>query len=118
MCFSPRKFRTQSARPSGPCCSQRSRPRTCAPYECASLPGSFGHNQLVLLALAVLNGHALGHAHLTNVLLSQEVSDLDERAALRDGAVDGEVSIHSPHLVTESQGDSLEEVLDVRADGP
>merc|ERR1711988_1836670 len=33
-------------------------------------------------------------------------------------AVDGEVSIHSPHLVTESQGDSLEKVLDVRADGP
>jgi hypothetical protein len=34
-----------------------------------------------------------------DVLLSEEVPDLDERAALSDGAIDREVSVHCPHLV-------------------
>ena len=49
-----------------------------------------------------LPAYLVMNIYLTDVLLAQEVSDLDEGAALRDGAVDGEVSIHGPHLVTES----------------
>ena len=39
------------------------------------------------------------HAHLAHELLSKEVSDLDEGAALRDGAVDGEMGVDGAHLV-------------------
>ena len=72
--------------------------------------GGLGHgidgvahdDQLVLLGLAVLNGDTGGHAHLPDELLAQEVPDLDEGAALSDGAIDGEMSVHGPHLVQES----------------
>ena len=37
-------------------------------------------------------------------------------AALRDGAVDGEVSVDGPHLVLVALGHALDQVLDVRAD--
>merc|ERR1740128_1233738 len=59
-----------------------------------------------------------GHAHLPDVLLSQEVPDLDQGTALCDGAIDGEMSVDGPHLEQESIGDTLEQVLDVAADGP
>ena len=38
-------------------------------------------------------------------------------SALRDGAVDGEVSVDGPHLVLVTVGHTLDQVLDVRADG-
>jgi len=37
--------------------------------------------------------------YLADELLAQEVPDLDEAAALGNGAVDGEMSIDSSHLV-------------------
>ena len=56
-------------------------------------------NITYLLFLAVLALDAVVHAHLAHELLSQEVSDLDEGAALRDGAVDGEMGVDGAHLV-------------------
>ena len=59
-------------------------------------------NLCYLLGLAVLDYDALGHPDLPDVLLAEEVPDLDEGAGLGDGAIDGEMSIHGPHLVKES----------------
>ena len=39
------------------------------------------------------------HAHLAHKLLAQKVADLDEGAALADGAVDGEMGVDGAHLV-------------------
>merc|ERR1719219_135153 len=80
------------------------------------LHGVPGQDQLVLLAFAVLTGHTGVHAHLPDVLLSEEVPDLNESSLLTDGAVDGEMSVHSPHLVHEAHSDSLDHVLDVATD--
>ena len=55
-----------------------------------------------LLGLAVLDNDAGGHPDLPDVFLAKEVPDLDEGAGLWDGAVDGEMGIHGPHLVQES----------------
>ena len=63
------------------------------------LDGITGHNELVLLVLGVLALDARGHAHAADELLAEEVTDLDEGAGLGDGAVDGEMGVHSAHLV-------------------
>ena len=55
--------------------------------------------QTYLLFLAVLALDAVVHAHLAHKLLAQKVADLDEGAALRDGAVDGEMGVDGAHLV-------------------
>merc|ERR1712203_909392 len=73
---------------------------------------------LILLRLAVLNCDTRVHPHLSDELLSKEVTDLNQSASLRDGTVDGEMRIHGPHLVQVPQGESLEHVLDMTADGP
>ena len=39
------------------------------------------------------------HADPAHKLLAQKVADLDEGAALRDGAVDGEMGVDGAHLV-------------------
>ena len=39
------------------------------------------------------------HPHLAHELLTQKVADLDEGAALRDGAVDREMGVYGSHLV-------------------
>merc|ERR1719458_2474050 len=59
-----------------------------------------------------------GNSIEADELLSKEVTDLNQSASLRDGTVDGEMRIHSPHLVQVPQGESLEHVLDVTADSP
>jgi hypothetical protein len=78
--------------------------------------GVAGDDQLVLLLLAVLAGDSLVHPDASDEFLSQEVPDLDEGAALGDGAVDGEVSVDGAHLVLVALRDALDQVLDVRAD--
>merc|ERR1719383_133832 len=87
--------------------------------------GALGHgldavsldDQLVLVA-GVLAGHALVHPHSADKLLAQKVPDLDQSVLLGDGAVNGEMSIHSPHLVLVAPGDSSDHVGNVGADGP
>lgn len=51
---------------------------------------------------------------------TQEVTDLDGPVVTADGGVDGEMSIHEPHLLPESSGHTGDEVIDVaksRSDG-
>uniref|UniRef100_A0A182KID9 Secreted protein n=1 Tax=Anopheles christyi TaxID=43041 RepID=A0A182KID9_9DIPT len=52
-----------------------------------------------------------------DVLLAEEVTDLHQRVVLTDHTVDREMSMYGTHLVLESLGDTLDHVLDVRADG-
>merc|ERR1719340_368874 len=68
--------------------------------------------------LALLDCDTRVHPHLPDELLSKEVTDLNKSASLSDGTVDGEMRIHSPHLVQVAIGESLEHVLDVTADSP
>ena len=56
------------------------------------------NDELVLLS-GVLAGDAGVHPNLPHKLLAQEVPHLHQGVVLRDGAVDGEMSIHSTHLV-------------------
>ena len=75
-----------------------------------------GQDQLVLLFLRVLADHAVVHAHATNELLAQKVSNLNESSGLRDGAIDGEMRIDGTKLVLVAVGDALDHVLNVGAD--
>ena len=49
--------------------------------------------------------------YLSNELLAKEVAHLDEGAPLSNGAVDGEVSVHSAHLVQVTLDDTYEASL-------
>ena len=62
-------------------------------------------------------GLTSSHANTADVLLSQEVPDLDQRASLLDDHVDGEMGVHRAHLVPEAHCDTLDHVLDVTAAG-
>lgn len=42
------------------------------------------------------------HSDTANVLLSQEVPDLNQGAALLDDHVDGEMGVHGTHFVPET----------------
>ena len=53
-----------------------------------------------------------------DVFFTQEISDFNQRAILLDDDVDGEVSVHRPHLVSEAQHDTFDHVLNMTADGP
>lgn len=46
--------------------------------------------------------HTLSHADTADVLLSQKVPDLHQRAALLDHHVNGEMGIYRSHLVSEA----------------
>ena len=59
-------------------------------------------DDLVLQVCRVDTGNARGHLDPPDVLLTQDVTDLHQRVLLRDGHVDGEVSVHGPHLLSES----------------
>merc|ERR1719511_579248 len=61
-------------------------------------------------------GDTVKHANLASELLSQEVTNLDHGVSLRNGYVDGEMSVYRAHLVLVSLDDSLEHVLNVGAD--
>ena len=70
-------------------------------------------DQLVLDG-GLLNGDAVEHLDSAEHLLAQEVADVNGLAALNDGSVDGEVSIHCLHLVQETLQPTRQPV---RADG-
>ena len=53
----------------------------------------------------------------TNLLLAKEVTDLDRLAIPTNGSVDGKMSIHEPHLVSETSGHTGDEVIDVAKSG-
>mmetsp|Transcript_176358 Transcript_176358/g.565505 ORF Transcript_176358/g.565505 Transcript_176358/m.565505 type:complete len:225 (+) Transcript_176358:3-677(+) len=74
-------------------------------------------DDLILGARALLDLHTLEHVDGAHALLSQEIPDLDGLAAVGDGGVDGEVSIHQPHLVLELLLHAVEQIVDVAADG-
>ena len=57
------------------------------------------------------------HGNAANALLSQVVADLDRFATIDDAHVDGEMGVCGAHLVGVAQGDSLDHVFDVGADG-
>jgi hypothetical protein len=86
----------------------------CGLRDC--LDGVSGDDELVLLFLAVLALDSIVHANAADEFLAQEVTDFDQAASLRDGAIDGEMSVDSAHLVLVAVGDALDQVLDVRAD--
>ena len=73
-------------------------------------------NDLILLVSHV-NGDSLQHGHTADNLLTDEVADLNALLAIDNGQVDGEVSVGRAHLVLVALGDTLDHVLDVRADG-
>ncbi|KAG2708708.1 hypothetical protein I3760_05G204800 [Carya illinoinensis] len=47
------------------------------------------------------------------LLFTQKITDLDGLVSVGDASVDGEVSVHEPHLVPVALGDAGDEVLDV-----
>ena len=75
-------------------------------------------DDLVLLSRRDLDRHTVQHRNTTGVLITKEVADLNEFLIVRDVGVDGEVSIDKSHLVLKALGDSLDHVVDVRADSP
>ena len=61
------------------------------------------NNQLVLLVGRVDDGHAGSHLHVTNMLLAKEVTDVNDGVVvLASRTIDGEMSVHGPHLVAET----------------
>lgn len=56
-------------------------------------------DDLVLELGGLLNGDTGEHLELADTLLTQEVTDLDDGAALRDGKIDGEMVGGRTHLV-------------------
>ena len=51
-----------------------------------------------------------------DVFFTHEISDFKTRNILLNNNIDGEVSVHRPHLVAEAQGNTLDYVLYVTAD--
>ena len=58
------------------------------------------------------------HGDNTGELLSNKVTDLEDLAVIDNVDVDGEMSVHQPHLVPEALGHTSHHVLDVRRKGP
>lgn len=81
------------------------------------LKGVTGENELVLLGLRGLDGDALTDRNVTDLLLTQEVSDLNDLAVLQEVDVDGEMGIDVSHLVLEALGDTNDHVVDKGLDG-
>jgi hypothetical protein len=52
-----------------------------------------------------------------DVFFTQEISDFNQRPVFLNNDIDWDVSIHRPHLVTETQCTTLDHVLNVTADG-
>ena len=71
--------------------------------------------------LVLYLGHGAGnswvHVDTTYNTFAQEVTDFDQSALLADGSVDGKVSIYETHLVLVALDDSLNQILDVCANG-
>jgi len=72
-----------------------------------------GEDDLILDLLGASNLDAWGHLDDASHLLAEEVVDADLCLVLRDGAVDGEVSVDKAHLVLKALGDAGDHVADV-----
>lgn len=75
-------------------------------------------DQLILLGLGRLNGNTVKDLHLSDSLLTQEVSDLNVLLAinLNNVDVDWEMRIHVSHLVLVTLGDTSDQVGNQRLD--
>lgn len=73
-------------------------------------------NDLILL-VGDVDGDSLQHGNAADNLLTNEVADLNALLLINNGQVDGEMGIGRAHLVLETLGNTLDHVLDVRADG-
>lgn len=73
--------------------------------------------ELILLVGGDLGGAALEDGDLSDVLLSEEVSDLDNSAVLDEVDVDGEMGVDVSHLVLVTLGDTGDHVVDQGLDG-
>ena len=51
------------------------------------------------------------------LLLAEEISDFDGFIVVGNAGVDGEVSVHEPHLVAVALGDAGDEIVDVAEGG-
>lgn len=81
------------------------------------LNGVTNNGDLVLLVGGDLGGAALVDGDLSDLLLSQEVSDLDNGTVLDEVDVDGEMGVDVSHLVLETSGDTDDHVVDEGLDG-
>jgi len=55
-------------------------------------------NELILDILGCNAGNSSQHAHLTVELFTEEITNVYAGVGIWDGNVDGEVSVHVPHL--------------------
>lgn len=63
------------------------------------LDGVSSQDQFVFLLLGVFALDTIVHSDAARIFLAQKVTDFDQGAAFGNGAVDGKVSVHGPHLV-------------------
>lgn len=76
-----------------------------------------GKDQLILLGSRDLDVNTLGDLNLTNTLLTQEVSDLNNSSVINDVNVDGEMCVDISHLVLVTLGNTGDQVSNKRLDG-
>lgn len=69
------------------------------------------NEDLVLLALVVLDDDTLGHLDVADPLLTKEVTDLKALSITGKNQVDREMVVHGAHLVLEADGNTLEHVV-------
>lgn len=74
-------------------------------------------DKLILLGLGDLDLDSLTDGNLSNVLLTEVVSDLNSVSVVDDVNVDGEMGIDISHLVSVTLGNTGNQVLDKRLDG-
>lgn len=84
-----------------------------------SLQGVTGKDQLILLGGGGLNGDTVKDLHLSDSLLTQEVSDLDVLLAvnLNNVDIDWEMRVDVSHLVLVTLGDTGDQVGNQGLDG-
>lgn len=81
-----------------------------------SLDGVTRDDKLVLLGRRDLDGNTLSDLDVTDTLLTQEVSDLNDLTVVDDVDVDGEMRVDVSHLVLVTLGDTSDQVSNERLD--
>ena len=81
-----------------------------------SLDGVTRNDKLVLLGRRDLDGNTLSDLDVTDTLLTQEVSDLNDLTVVDDVDVDGEMRVDVSHLVLVTLGDTSDQVSNERLD--
>lgn len=74
-------------------------------------------NYFILLGLRDRTSNIGPYLKPVDVFFTQEISDFNQRPVFLNNDIDWDVSIHRPHLVTETQCTTLDHVLNVTADG-